>query len=115
MAKAVRYFDKTSKSARRSARLPGSWVENPDAKARAIASRAAQKAARRAEPRVRKSEAKRVESAVLGRAKAVDELGPHESIKKVVRIARRAVKSVHGKIMGARAATIIRTNKLMQT
>ncbi|MCD8138887.1 MAG: hypothetical protein LUE17_03750 [Planctomycetaceae bacterium] len=100
MAKAVRY------QVRRSDWQPPQGdmapeMENPEGKARVVASRAARAAARKVDPRVRKSAGKRVEEKVVSRAKRTDIETP-EDMAKLVRRAKVAVKSEKTRRLGER-------------
>ncbi|MCC8181111.1 MAG: hypothetical protein LIP23_09420 [Planctomycetes bacterium] len=112
MAKAVRYQPIETRDILEpeKTRLRKSYVEDPDAKARALANRAARAAARKADPRVKKSAAKRTAEAVNSDARNRD-IDTRESMKEVVRTARRAVSEVEGRNMGVRSQTIARADK----
>lgn len=104
MAMAARYQRKRKDSLPRPAEREKGAMADSEAKARAIAANAARRVARRASPRVRKSAARRAQEAVLSAAKRSD-IDTPESMRQVVRVARRVVRSVKPRNMGARSNT----------
>lgn len=110
MARAVRYQLGRISSRISAAREESPKMHDPEAKARAIASEAARKAARKVDPRVRKSAAKRTEGAIVGRIKQLV-LETGEDLRMVAKTAKRALKRVKTPVVGVRTSTVLIAEK----
>ncbi len=107
MAKAARYQINRSEANRlhHPDELEYDMVD-PEARARAIASRAARSAARKAPTRVKKSSAKRTEEAVMSTAKRSSLSGP-DSYRPIVRAGKNAMRNVKTRTVSPRPDEVL--------